>query len=197
MAHFHWFIHHTWLQDISLWPSGENQYSAIWLTIRLAYSSGHLMIFNKSLRFKNIFGVVALRHYFQFRVVALWIDFILFCLEQNKIAASRFARISVEEREKHSKLKSNKKIVNKDAAQIFKESLKDENDILESMCKIGRDVKAIFTWIWVDHWNIWMNVSLDIPRETKTLIRFVCDWLHKYIGLIKLIDGDAKPKISH
>lgn len=58
----------------------------------------------------------------------------------------------MEESEKHSKLKSNKKLfINEDAAQIFKESLKDENDILESMCKIGRDVKAIFTWIWVDH----------------------------------------------
>lgn len=55
----------------------------------------------------------------------------------------------MEEREKHIKLKSNKKLfINKDAAQIFKESLKDENDILESMCKIGRDVKAILHGFW-------------------------------------------------
>lgn len=40
----------------------------------------------------------------------------------------------MEEREKHFELKSNKKLfINKDAAKIFKESLKDENDILESV----------------------------------------------------------------
>ena len=35
-------------------------------------------------------------------------------------------------------------------------------------------------------------MSLDSPRENKTLIRLVTDSLRKYIGLINLIDGEAK-----
>ena len=33
------------------------------------------------------------------------------------------------------------------------------------------------------------------PRENKTLVRFVNDYLRKYIGLINVRDGPASPSI--
>lgn len=39
------------------------------------------------------------------------------------------------------------------------------------------------------------NVSLDTPREIKTVTRFVTDWLSKFIGLTNLIDVIASMRL--
>lgn len=39
--------------------------------------------------------------------------------------------------------------------------------------------------------NKCIYISLDSPREKKTITRFVTDWLQNYIGLINLKDGKA------
>lgn len=47
-----------------------------------------------------IFGVVALWYYFKMRIVALYIDVTLLCLDQYKMTALRYAQTYAEEREK-------------------------------------------------------------------------------------------------
>lgn len=51
MSQFHWFKYDTWLQDISLCLSGDNQYLAIWPTLRLLISTIH------NIQYKNLTSV--------------------------------------------------------------------------------------------------------------------------------------------
>lgn len=74
------------------------------------------------------------------------IDLTVLCLEQNKITASRFAKISAGEREITFKLEKQRDIVSKQTgeAKIFKEFLKRDtyNFEKEKPLKNAQDMKT-------------------------------------------------------
>lgn len=93
MSHFYWFKNDIWLPDLSpffhLVRNNIRQYGG-----HFAHSSRHFIIifntksaFRKFLPYWSSFSLI-----FFIREVALWIDVRLLCLEQKKMAASRFAQ---------------------------------------------------------------------------------------------------------
>lgn len=84
-------------------------------------------------------------------MVSRWIDVTLFCLEQNKMTALKFAQTSAKEREKAFKIKKQQNIVCK---QGFSKDFHRDFERWEfnnNFDEIGRDTKATFIWICEDH----------------------------------------------
>lgn len=56
--------------------------------------------------------------------------------------------------------------------------MKGKMIISKSLYEIGRDViQGTFTWFWEDLQFLFIYVPLDSPQKTKTLIKFVTNWL--------------------